>query len=254
MKIITIINQKGGVGKTTTAINLSSYLASFGEKILLVDLDPQANATSGLGINHKKLTKSIYESLILNHPVADVILNTSQNNHHIVPAHLNLSGANIELVNLIAREYKLKQALESVQDNYDYIFIDCPPSLGLLTVNGLVASDAVLIPVQAEYYALEGLAQLLSTINLIQNHLKPMLGILGVAITMYDSRQLLARQVSDELRNYFPNKVFQSVIPRSVRLAEAPSFGQSILQYSPDSNGAKAYEALAKEVLSTLTV
>jgi chromosome partitioning protein len=250
--IISVVNQKGGVGKTTTAVNLGAYLAYFGKRVLLIDLDPQANATSGLGINHREIEKGIYNVLIGNSSIIDVILKTKQNNYFVIPATISLSGASVELVDLDNREFRLDTALKEVKDKFDYIIIDGPPSLGLLTVNGLTASDKVLIPIQSEYYALEGLGQLLETISLIQNNLKPELGILGVVITMFDKRNRLSSLVKDELYKYFPNKVFKSIIPRSVRLAEAPSYGSSILQYDAKSLAAKAYEDLAKEIINSI--
>ncbi|MDD3085444.1 MAG: ParA family protein [Candidatus ainarchaeum sp.] len=250
--IISVVNQKGGVGKTTTAVNLGAYLAYFGKRVLLIDLDPQANATSGLGINHREIEKGIYNVLIGNSSIIDVILKTKQNNYFVIPATISLSGASVELVDLNNREFRLDTALKEVKDKFDYIIIDGPPSLGLLTVNGLTASDKVLIPIQSEYYALEGLGQLLETISLIQNNLKPELGILGVVITMFDKRNRLSSLVKDELYKYFPNKVFKSIIPRSVRLAEAPSYGSSILQYDAKSLAAKAYEDLAKEIINSI--
>ncbi|PKM91478.1 chromosome partitioning protein ParA [Candidatus Falkowbacteria bacterium HGW-Falkowbacteria-1] len=248
-KIISIVNQKGGVGKTTTSVNIGAYLAYFGKKVLLVDLDPQANASSGLGVNHRQVEKGIYDVLIGECSLFDAVIKTKQENYYIIPATIALSGASVELVNLDNREFRLSSALEGVKDRFDYIIIDGPPSLGLLTVNSLTASDQVIIPIQSEYYALEGLGQLLETISLIQNNLKPSLGIMGVAITMFDKRNRLSSLVKDELYKYFPNKVFKSIIPRSVRLAEAPSYGQSILQYDPKSVGARAYEGLAKEII-----
>lgn len=250
--IISVVNQKGGVGKTTTAVNLGAYLAYFGKRVLLIDLDPQANATSGLGINHREIEKGIYNVLIGNSSIIDVILKTKQNNYFVIPATISLSGASVELVDLDNREFRLDTALKEVKDKFDYIIIDGPPSLGLLTVNGLTASDKVLIPIQSEYYALEGLGQLLETISLIQNNLKPELGILGVVVTMFDKRNRLSSLVKDELYKYFPNKVFKSIIPRSVRLAEAPSYGSSILQYDAKSLAAKAYEDLAKEIINSI--
>jgi len=250
--IISVVNQKGGVGKTTTAVNLGAYLAYFGKRVLLIDLDPQANATSGLGINHREIEKGIYNVLIGNSSIIDVILKTKQNNYFVIPATISLSGASVELVDLDNREFRLDTALKEVKDKFDYIIIDGPPSLGLLTVNGLTASDKVLIPIQSEYYALEGLGQLLETISLIQNNLKPELGILGVVITMFDKRNRLSSLVKDELYKYFPNKVFKSIIPRSVHLAEAPSYGSSILQYDAKSLAAKAYEDLAKEIINSI--
>lgn len=248
-KIISIVNQKGGVGKTTSSVNIGAYLAHLGKKVLLVDLDPQANASSGLGIDHRKVEKGIYNALIGECSLLDVIIETSQKNYYIAPATISLSGASVELVSLDNREFRLSSLLEIVQDDFDYIIIDGPPSLGLLTINSLTASDQVIIPIQSEYYALEGLGQLLETISLIQNNLKPSLGIMGVVITMFDKRNRLSSLVKDELYKYFPNKVFRSVIPRNVRLAEAPSYGQSIFQYDPRSVGAKAYEGLAREII-----
>ncbi len=250
--IISVVNQKGGVGKTTTAVNLGAYLAYFGKRVLLLDLDPQANATSGLGINHREIERGIYDVLIGNSSIEDVILKTKQNNYFVIPATIALSGASVELVDLDNREFRLCTALKEVKDRFDYIIIDGPPSLGLLTINGLTASDKVLIPIQSEYYALEGLGQLLETISLIQNNLKPELGVLGVVITMFDKRNRLSSLVKDELYKYFPNKVFKSIIPRSVRLAEAPSYGSSILQYDAKSLAAKAYEDLAKEIINSI--
>lgn len=246
--IISIVNQKGGVGKTTTAVNLAAYLAKMNKRVLLVDLDAQANATSVLG-NEKKDFYSIYDVLTSNDLIHKAIMNTKIDGYHIIPSHPSLAGAAIELVNQENREYKLEAALKSVKEVYDYIFIDCPPSLCLLTINGLVASDKVLIPVQSEYYALEGLGQLLNTIGLVQGNLKPDLDILGAVITMFDMRNRLSRDVLDELYQYFPGKIFRSVIPRSIRLAEAPSFGKTVVEYEPDSKGAKAYERLAREIL-----
>lgn len=249
-KIISIVNQKGGVGKTTTAINLSAYLAYFGKQILLVDIDPQANATSGLGIEHKNLEQGIYEAIIGVKPMFAIIKRTLQEGLKIAPATLALAGAGVELVNMEDREYKLARILENIKDEYDYIIVDGPPSLGLLTINSLVAADEILIPIQSEYYALEGLGQLLETIGLVQNNLKPELGIMGAIITMFDKRNRLSGSVMNELYQYFPNRVFRSVIPRSVKLAEAPSYGRSILHYDPKSRGGKAYERLAREIIS----
>ncbi len=249
-KIISVVNQKGGVGKTTTAINLGAYLAAAGKQVLLVDVDPQANATSGLGIDHRKLEQGIYDALIGNVEINKVIKRTLENNYYLAPATLTLAGASVELITLDDREYRLMKVLESVRQDYDYIIIDGPPSLGLLTINSLVAADQILIPIQSEYYALEGLSQLLETIFLIQNNLKPSLGILGAVVTMYDRRNRLSELVKNELHQYFPNRVFNSVIPRSVRLAEAPSYGRTILQYDPKSSGARAYESLAKEIIA----
>jgi len=249
-KIIAVVNQKGGVGKTTTAVNLGAYLAKLGRQVLLVDVDPQANASSGLGIDHRRLEKGIYNALIGEKKITDIIKRTLQNNYYVAPATVALAGASIELIGLEDREFCLSKILEEVRDEYDYIIIDGPPSLGLLTVNSLVAADQVLIPIQSEYYALEGLSQLLETIALIQNNLKPALRILGAVITMYDRRNRLSELVKNEIHEYFPNRVFNTIIPRSVRLAEAPSYGRSILQYEGNSTGAQAYEQLAQEIIN----
>jgi len=249
-KIIAIVNQKGGVGKTTTSVNLAAYLAHFGKGVLLVDLDPQANATSGLGLDHRNLEAGIYESLVSGKSVRSIIKRTLQTNLQVAPATLSLAGAGIEMVGLDNREFRLSMILEEIRNDFDFIIIDGPPSLGLLTVNSLVAADEVLIPIQSEYFALEGLSQLLETISLVQGNLKPDLGIMGAVITMFDKRNKLSEAVMEELYKFFPNRIFRSVIPRSVRLAEAPSYGRTILQYDPKSRGAKAYENLAREILS----
>ncbi len=247
--IISVVNQKGGVGKTTTSVNLAAFLADQGKFVLLVDLDPQANATSGLGLDHQTIPVGVYEGLIGSHPMRKLIHNTKHDGLKIVPATQSLAGASVELVTAPEREHFLRKALLEVRNDFDYILIDNPPSLGMLTINGLVASDSVLIPVQAEYYALEGLTQLLNTINLVKEHLRPDLEVMGAVITMYDSRTRLSKEVLEELYRYFPDKIFRSMIPRSVRLAEAPSFGKSILGYDPTSRAAKAYERLAKEFI-----
>lgn len=249
-RVIAIANQKGGVGKTTTAVNLSACLAVAEKKTLLVDIDPQATSTSGLGIDKNKLEKSIYEVLIGGMSIDEVILKTELSFLEIVPSHLRLVGAEIELVNLLAREKKLSSALESMKDNYDFILVDCPPSLGLLTINSLTASDSVLIPIQCEYYALEGLGQLLNAIRLIQEHLNPALKVEGILLTMYDTRLNLSKQVAQEARKYFSDKVYQTVVNRNVRLSEAPSFGKPIVLYDVMSTGAENYLSLAEEVLN----
>lgn len=248
-RTIAIVNQKGGVGKTTTAVNLGAYLAWLGKFVLLVDLDPQANATSGLGIDHSKLTQGVYHSLIEPISFREIILGTHHQGYKLAPATPDLAGARIELVNLENREYKLKNSLLEVTNDYDYILVDCPPSLDLLTVNGLVAADEVLIPVQAEYLALEGLGQLLNTVNLVKDNLRPELSILGALVTMYDKRNKLSGQVLNDLRQHFPYRVFKTIVPRNVRLTEAPSFGQSILSYDAHSVGGKAYQDLAQEIV-----
>lgn len=247
--IISIVNQKGGVGKTTTAVNLAAALAEAGKFVLLVDLDPQGNATSGLGIKYQELEKGLYHALTAEARLHDVVLNTSHAGLRVVPSTPDLAGANVELVNVAGREAKLFDILKEVSHAYDYVIIDSPPSLGLLTLNGLVAADKVLIPVQAEYYALEGLGQLLKTIELVRENIKPNVEVLGAVLTMFDSRNRLSEEVMQELYKYFPNNIFRSVIPRTVRLAEAPSFGQSIFHYEPSGKGAKAYERLAREML-----
>ncbi|MFH1946603.1 MAG: ParA family protein [Candidatus Magasanikbacteria bacterium] len=248
-RVISVVNQKGGVGKTTTAMNLAAYLAEMGNFVLLVDMDSQGNASSGLGVNRDELQYGIYEALAKKKRLHDVIRNTAHEGLRVAPSTPNLAGANIELVDMERREFQLHDLLEEVKHAYDYIIVDCPPSLGLLTINSLVAADELLIPVQAEYYALEGLGQLLQTINLIQEHIKSELSILGAVITMFDKRTKLSGDVMDELYKYFPDTIFRSVIPRTVRLAEAPSFGKSILHYDPKGKGARAYERLAREIL-----
>ena len=248
-KIIAVVNQKGGVGKTTTAMNLAAHLADMGKFVLLVDMDPQGNASSGLGMDLASLEHGIYEALAKQKRIHDVIAHSTHDGLRVLPATSNLAGANIELVDMERREFQLRDLLDEVTHAYDYIIIDCPPSLGLLTINGLVAADELLIPVQAEYYALEGLGQLLKTIQLVQEHIKPGLAILGAVLTMFDKRTKLSGDIMDELYKYFPDTIFRSVIPRTVRLAEAPSFGQTILQYDPKGKGSRAYERLAREIL-----
>lgn len=248
-KIIAVVNQKGGVGKTTTSVNLGAYLANAGKRVLLVDLDPQANASSGLGLEPAKIEAGIYEALIGAQPIYQIIKRSRQNNYLVAPATISLAGAGIELVSLSNREFRLQEILEQIRGEYDYIIIDGPPSLGLLTINSLVAADEVLIPIQSEYYALEGLGQLLQTITLIQDNLKPDLKIMGAVVTMFDRRNKLSGLVLEDLKKNFPGKVFDTVIPRSVRLAEAPSYGRNILQYDHRSRGGKAYHDLAEEVI-----
>lgn len=247
-KIISIANQKGGVGKTTTSINISTILAKKGRKVLLIDADPQGNATSGIGIE-KKTEKSIYDVIIEETKVEDVVLDTQIKNLRICPSNINLAGAEVELVSMMSREYRLKERLEEIKEKYDYIIIDCPPSLGLITLNAFTASDSVLIPVQCEYYALEGLEQLMNTVNLVKKHLNKELELEGAVLTMYDARTNLSNQVVKEVKNYFEDKVYKTVIPRNVRLSEAPSFGMPISIYDPRSKGAKCYDKLVKEIL-----
>lgn len=250
-KIIAMANQKGGVGKTTSAVNLSACLAHLGRRVLLVDIDPQGNATSGVGVNKADVSQCIYNVLVEDVAAKEVITQSSVPKLDIIPATIQLAGAEIELVPTISREIRLKQSLEVVKDEYDYIIIDCPPSLGLLTINALTSSDTVLIPVQCEYYALEGLSQLLNTIRLVQKHLNKDLMIEGVLLTMLDARTNLGIQVIEEVKKYFQDKVYKSVIPRNVRLGEAPSHGQPIITYDPKSRGAEVYLELAKEVMSS---
>lgn len=247
--IIAVVNQKGGVGKTTTAVNLCSYLAAKGKFVLLIDLDPQANATSGLGVDHRALERGVYEAIIGTVPLKNVVVQTQVEGLKLAPATSALAGAAVELVDMERREYRLAEAVIEAKNSYDYVIIDCPPSLGLLTVNGLVAADRVLIPVQAEYYALEGLSQLLETIELIRQSLRPDLEVMGAVLTMFDARNRLSADVMTELQRFFPKKVFRSVIPRNVRLAEAPSYGRPIAQYDPWSKGAQAYESLVQEII-----
>lgn len=248
-KIIAIANQKGGVGKTTTSVNLSACLAFIGKKVLLIDSDPQGNATSGVGINKGDVHDCIYNMLIDDVPIEDIILHTQIENLDIVPATISLAGAEIELVSTISREVRMKHAIQDIKSEYDYVIIDCPPSLGLLTLNALTASDSIIIPVQCEYYALEGLSQLLSTIRLVQRHLNEALYIDGVLLTMFDARTNLGIQVIEEVKKYFQDKVYKTIIPRNVRLSEAPSHGKPIILYDSKSKGAEVYLELAKEVV-----
>jgi len=251
--VIAIANQKGGVGKTTTSINLGSCLAHLGRKILLVDSDPQGNTTSGLGVNRKLLKRCLYDLLIpteTNESLDKVLSETSIPGMWLLPTTIRLAGAEVELVSMIGREYRLKEALKDMVNQYDYVFIDCPPSLGLLTINALTFADSMLIPIQCEYYALEGLGQLLNTLNAVKSLLNPRLEIFGVLLTMFDSRTNLSQQVAQEVQRVFGERVFQTIIPRNVRLSEAPSFGQPIIMYDSNSAGAAAYLSLAKEVLA----
>lgn len=249
-KIIAIANQKGGVGKTTTAINLSTCVAERGKKVLLIDIDPQGNATSGVGIAKSPDDKTIYDVLVNDEQMVNIIKPTAVKNLHICPSSINLAGAEVELVNLMSRETRLKRAIESMEQKYDYIFMDCPPSLGLITLNAFTAASSVLVPIQCEYYALEGLGQLVNTIKLVQKNLNDNLEIEGVVMTMYDSRTKLSTQVSEEVKRYFGDKVFNTVIPRNIRLSEAPSHGLPITMYDPLSKGARTYKKLAKELIT----
>jgi len=250
--IYTLVNQKGGVGKTTTAINLGAYLANLGQRVLIVDLDPQANATSSLGVDKRAVGASTYDALLNGDVTPASILFNDRLKISLLPSSPSLAGAEVELVSELGREFRLRSALESLDGKYDYILIDCPPSLGILTVNGLIAArDGILVPVQCEYLALEGLGQLTQTIQRVQSALFPDLRVRGVVLTMFDPRTNLSSDVVNEVKNHFPGQVFESVVPRSIRLAESPSYGLPISAYSPSSVGAKAYEALAKELLKS---
>jgi chromosome partitioning protein len=246
---IAIANQKGGVGKTTTAINLSACVAEIGKRVLLVDVDPQSNSTSGLGVDREQIIKSIYDVLVTGDPARSAILPTMMDTLHILPADINLVGAEIEMVGMMAREHMLKKALSSIQDSYDYIFMDCPPSLGLITLNALTCANKVLVPIQCEYYALEGLSQLMNTIKLVRQNLNPALEVQGVVLTMFDGRTNLAIQVVEEVKKYFKNKVYNTVIPRNVRLGEAPSYGLPIIRYDEKCLGSQTYMDLAREFI-----
>jgi len=249
-KVIAIANQKGGVGKTTTAVNVSACLAEAGKETLLIDIDPQANATSGLGVDPNGVDLTIYEALIEEISIEDALISTSVDGLDLIPSHIRLTGAELELVAMIGREKKLQQALEPVREEYEFILVDCPPSLGLLTLNTLTAADSVIIPIQCEYYALEGLGKLLSTIRLVQKHLNPNLDIEGVLLTMFDSRLNLSKQVAEEALRFFNDKVYETKIMRNVRLGEAPSFGLPIILYDILSTGAENYISLTKEIVA----
>ena len=248
-KVIAITNQKGGVGKTTTSVNLSACIANSGKKVLLIDMDPQGNASSGLGIDKDSLELCIYDVLINGMTMNDVIVPTALKKLKIAPASIDLAGAGVELVNLPKREHILKKALKEIRDDYDFIFIDCPPSLDLLTLNALTAADGVLIPIQSEFYALEGVSQLINTVNLVKKSLNEKLEIEGVLLTMFDGRTNLSIQVADEVKKFFTTKVYKTIIPRNVRLSEAPSYGEPIIIYDPRSKGGEVYMKLAKEVI-----
>jgi chromosome partitioning protein len=249
-KVIAIANQKGGVGKTTTAVNLSSCLAVKNKKVLVIDIDPQGNTSSGLGVDKKQFNNSVYDVVINDVPIENTLIHHKDiKNLHISPSNIQLAGAEVELVSVISRETRLKFALEQIRNAYDFIIIDCPPSLGLITVNALTAADTILVPIQCEYYALEGLSQLMSTVKIVQKHLNPGLTVEGVVLTMFDSRTNLSIQVVEEVKKYFGNKVYRTIIPRNVRLSEAPSFGLPIILYDPKSRGAECYMELADEVI-----
>lgn len=249
-KIYAVVNQKGGVGKTTTAVNLTAALTEAGKRVLLCDFDPQANATSGLGVDKRKAKHSVYDVIINDIPVADAVVKT--NFGDVLPSSPDLAGAGVELLSVSEPSYRLKNALNTVKDQYDVIFIDCPPSLEMLTVNGLAASDGILVPVQCEYYALEGLADLMTTLRLMKKRINPVLEIFGVVLTMFDGRTNFSTQVAQEVRRHFPGKVFATVIPRNIRLAEAPSHGLPVTVYDRSSRGAQAYKALAQDILNKL--
>lgn len=248
-KIISYSNQKGGVGKTTTCVNMAAYLSLAGRKVLLVDLDPQGNATTGLGFSKSNLKKSVYNVIIDEEDAKDNILPTELENLFILPSNIDLAGAEVELVYKKSREKVLKEALEKIRKDYDYILIDCPPSLGLITINALAAADSVVIPIQSEYYALEGLSQLMNTIALVRQHLNKSLKVEGVVLTMYDGRSLISKQIAAEIKKYFTKKLYEIVIPRNVRLSEAPSHGKPIVLHDPKCMGARAYSALTEEFL-----
>ncbi len=249
-EVLAITNQKGGVGKTTTSINLGSFLACAGNKVVIVDLDPQANATSGLGVSMGADTSTLYEVLVGRVGVEEALQMAERKDLYIIPSTTNLAGAAIELMEASHREYRLRRAIKNLREQFDFVLIDCPPSLGLLTINGLVAADRIVIPVQCEYFAMEGLGKLLETVELVRKHLNPRLQVVGVVLTMYDRRTAMARKIVREVRKTFPGHVFESVIPRNTELAEAPSKGQSIVAYAGHSRGAKAYEYLSEELIN----
>jgi chromosome partitioning protein len=248
-KVIAIANQKGGVGKTTTAVNLSSCLAYKGKKVLIIDIDPQGNTTSGLGVDKKSIKSSIYDVLINDETLESTLVDTPIKYLKLSPSNIQLAGAEVELVSVLSRETRLKHSIDEIRNNFDFVLIDCPPSLGLLTVNSLTAADTILVPIQCEYYALEGLSQLMNTVKLVQKHLNPKLDVEGVVLTMFDARTNLSIQVVEEVKKYFKNKVYRSIIPRNIRLSEAPSFGLPIILYDPKSKGAECYLELAEEVI-----
>lgn len=247
-KVIAIANQKGGVGKTTTAVNLSACLAGMGKKVLIIDVDPQGNTTSGLGIDKRRCEKTVYDCLIEGEPMDKVVVPTQYENLYVCPSNIDLSGAEIDLISVMGRENQLKNSIKPIRDEFDYIFIDTPPSLGLITINTLTAADSVIIPIQCEFYALEGVSQLTNTIRRVKEALNPNIVIEGVLLTMYDSRTNLSIQVVDEVKRFFPNKVYKTIIPRNVRLGEAPGFGQPVIYYDKGSKGAEGYMSLAKEM------